>query len=119
MEIRIFFVATSTTHRFHWHASVLEGVGRLQNLEEIFFFLGNCAALPSGKVFVFALKSRLEKEKKVKVLMLLDFGAIGDHPVYAGFIRAHPALERVTLTMLPGGLPYAYLDAYVMGFAGM
>jgi hypothetical protein len=50
--------------------------------------------------------------------MLWDFGAIGDNPVLAGAIRAHPMLERVTLT-LPGGLPYAYLDVYVMGFASM
>jgi hypothetical protein len=50
--------------------------------------------------------------------MMWDFGAIGDNPVLAGSIRAHPALERVTLT-LPGRLPYAYLDVYVMGFASM
>jgi hypothetical protein len=92
---------------------LFEGVGSLQNLEEIFVFRGNCALAVES-----LLSKCLEKAKKVKVLMLWDFGAIGDHPVLAGSIRAHPALERVTLT-LPGGLPYAYLDVYVMGFAGM
>lgn len=123
-RIPIFIVAISTTHRFHCHASVLEGVGRLQNLEEIFVFRGNCAALPVKSSSL--LSKCLEKAKKVKVLMLWDLGAIGDHPVLAGSIRAHPALERVTLT-LPGGLPYSLhicrdfekeQDASVVGFGG-
>jgi hypothetical protein len=94
-------------------AELFDALGKLQNLEELFVFRGNCALAVES-----LLSKCLEKAKKVKVLMIWDFGAIGDHPALAGSIRAHPALERVTLT-LPGGLPYAYLDVYVMGFASM
>jgi hypothetical protein len=92
---------------------LFDAVGGLQNLQELFVFRGNCA-FPVENL----LSKCLQKAVKIKVLMLWDFGAIGDNPVLAGAIRSHPALERVTLT-LPGGLPYAYLDVYVMGFASM
>jgi hypothetical protein len=92
---------------------LFEAVGKLQNMTELFIFRGDCPAATEALV-----AKCLAAAIKVTVLMLWDFGTMGDNPILAGAIRSHPALERLTLT-LPAHLPYAYLDVYIMGFAVM
>jgi hypothetical protein len=83
-------------------------IAKLKQLRELFVFRGNCLDVSETN-----LALALKGATGIKVLMLWEFGTLGDNPDLAGALRSHPSLERVTLT-LPGEMPYGYLDVYVL-----
>lgn len=92
---------------------LLNGLGSLKNLRELFIFQGGCPFLTET-----LLAKCLERAVNVKVLMLWQFKDMGNHPELAAAIRMHPSLERVTIN-LPIGLDWACFDVYAMCMAGM
>mmetsp|Transcript_6809 Transcript_6809/g.14213 ORF Transcript_6809/g.14213 Transcript_6809/m.14213 type:complete len:429 (-) Transcript_6809:310-1596(-) len=93
--------------------SMVESVGKMRNLEELFVFRG------ASKILTEDLVAKAVGEAKgLRVLMLWGFRHLGKHPSLAGVMRHHPNLERITIT-LPKNIKYAELDIYGMAFAEM
>lgn len=92
---------------------LLEGIGYLENLEELFVFKGDNPYLTGKRV-----ANCLHLSRQLKVFMLWGFDEIEAEHDLAGALRHHPNLERVTVT-LPTRMKYACLDVFIMGFASM
>jgi hypothetical protein len=86
---------------------IFVSLSQMQQLRELFVFRGNCVAVHETN-----LATTLNGATNIQVLMMWEFGTLGDHPNFAAALRCHPSLQRITLT-LPGGMPYGYLDVYV------
>lgn len=127
-EREAFFAALQSNHTVtHVHLSgedlesvmpaeeivlLIDSIGYLEQLTELFVFRGDCEALTGERV-----GQCLSVSLNVKVLMLWGFTLAEELPLAAA-IRSHPNLTRVTLT-IPKRLPYAALDVYAMGLAMM
>ena len=92
---------------------LVEAVGQLPNLQELFVFRGNNRHLSED-----LLGRAVESAQGLEVLMLWGYGKLENHPDFAGVLRRHSNLRRITIT-LPEKRDYACMDIYVMGFAEM
>jgi hypothetical protein len=93
---------------------LLSNIGKLQNLQELFVFCGNCPSLTTSK-----LAHCVAHAHKLCVLMTWGFCFDGE-PDLAAALRHHPSLERVTLT-LPRTRQHAWacMDVYAMAVCAM
>jgi len=92
---------------------LLEGIGYLENLSELFVFRGDSPDITGKRV-----AHCLALAKKLRVFMMWGFAEIEEEHDLAGAIRNHQNLERVTIT-LPSRMKYACLDVFIMGMASM
>lgn len=92
---------------------MVENVGKLKNLEELFVFRGKSNELTED-----LLGPTVEAATNLRVLMLWGYGSLKASPEFAAVLRHHPNLGRVTVT-LPQNMTYDSMDLYVMGFAEM
>ena len=92
---------------------MVESIGHLRNLEELFLFRGKCHVLNED-----LLGRAVSAATGLKVLMIWGYGKLDRSPDFAGVLRHHPNLGRITIT-LPEKMEYACMDVYVMGFAEM
>jgi hypothetical protein len=92
---------------------ILTSVGQLSNLQELFVFRGECEQITGTRI-----AKLIQQAPKLTVVMLWGFADLSHEPELAAAMRMHPNLERVTLT-LPRQQPYAGMDIFAMGWAGM
>jgi hypothetical protein len=93
--------------------ALLTAIGQMPNLQELFCFRGQCELFTGTRI-----AKLIADAPKLTVVMLWGFNNLPNEPELAGVMRMHPSLERITLT-LPRQLPYAGMDVYAMGWAGM
>lgn len=88
-------------------------IADMENVEDLCVFRGGSVYLDEQ-----LLSKCLKQNTGIKVLLLWQFTKLHRYPELAGAMRAHPKLERITIT-LPHRMEWGCMDLYAMGFAEM
>lgn len=94
---------------------VVNGIGKLSNLTELFIFHGQCIDLTEDIIAKCIMNS-----KQLKVLMLWQFYNISSSTLLPASFSMHHTLERITINLPKHFIvSYGCFDIYTMAFANM